>query len=608
MCGICGVVDQRGQTEAGLLEKMRDTMVHRGPDDAGLYISPDRRVGLAHRRLSIIDLSQAGRQPMANEDETVWVSFNGEIYNFLELRHELLRRGHHFTSNADTEVIVHLYEEIGEDFILELDGQFAIALWDQERAKLLLARDHFGKKPLYYRRTANGIAFASEIKSLLADPGCPRQVDEDALFDYLTFQYVPHPTTIFQGISKLPPGHLLTFRDGEQAVRPYWSFVPSTGSISGPTEIPEESIRETLEEAVRRRLVADVPVGVFLSGGVDSSAIVAAMAQLQVNEINTFSVGFANEDYDETAYAAEVAERYHTRHRRIELEPTSALQLIPIIARQFDEPLADQAAVPTYLMCRAAREHVKVCLSGEGGDEVFAGYPRYELAVRHANNFDSLARGEARARRLLEDPLAPVPASYAQRLCSFDHREKARLLTPSFFDPLVRRRKEIYPHFERHYGRDYEMDYLQRLQYLDLHTYLTDNLLVKVDRASMLASLEVRAPMLDRDLVRLGVNLHPGQKASGDLFKLALKKAMQPWLPAKVLWRPKMGFSMPLVDWFRNDLAAYTRESILDDLQTEVFVRPYVEKLLAEDWVAHPRQALQVWTLLMYQEWRRAYL
>lgn len=608
MCGICGLVDPRGQADAGLLEKMRDAMVHRGPDDAGLYISPDRRAGLGHRRLSIIDLSQAGRQPMSNEDETVWVSFNGEIYNFLELRRGLLRRGHHFTSNADTEVIVHLYEEIGEDFILELDGQFAIALWDQERAKLLLARDHFGKKPLYHRRTPHGIAFASEIKSLLADPECPRQVDEEALFDYLTFQYVPQPRTIFRGISKLPPGHLLTFRGGEPAVRPYWSFVPDPGSGSGPTEIPEESIRQTLKEAVRRRLVADVPVGVFLSGGVDSSAIVAAMAQLQVSEINTFSVGFANEDYDETAYAAEVAERYGTRHRRIQLEPSSALELIPVIARQFDEPLADQAAVPTYLMCRAAREHVKVCLSGEGGDEVFAGYPRYELAVRHANNFDSLARGEVRSRQLLEEPLAPVPTNYAERLCSFDHREKAQLLAPSFFDPVVRRRKSAYPHLERHYGRDYEMDYLQRLQYLDLQTYLTDNLLVKVDRSSMLASLEVRAPMLDRDLVRLGVNLPAGQKAAGDLFKLALKKAMQPWLPARVLWRPKMGFSMPLADWFGGDLAAYTRESILDDLQPEVFSRPHLEQLLGDDWVADPKRALQVWTVLMYQEWRRAYL
>ncbi|MDQ7006683.1 MAG: asparagine synthase (glutamine-hydrolyzing) [Acidobacteriota bacterium] len=608
MCGICGIVDREGGVSESLVLEMRDRLVHRGPDDAGLYLSADRQVALGHRRLSIIDLSPAGRQPLANEDGSVQVVFNGEIYNYRRLRRELQRQGHSFRSHTDTEVLVHLYEEMGDDLLRRLEGQFALALWDESRRRLLLARDHFGKKPLYYRLTDTGIAFASELKALLVDPRCPRRVDRESFFDYLTFQYVPEPRTIFEGIHKLPAGHALSLDAGGARIEPYWSLtVPESRKDTGQG-IPTETLRRLLEQSVRDRLVADVPVGVFLSGGVDSSAIVATMARLGVGDIRTFSVGFEDKDYDETEYAEEVARRFGTRHERIELAPSSAVELIPAIAAQFDEPLADQAAVPTYLMCREARRQVKVCLSGEGGDEAFGGYPRYMLAAEHASYLDSVARGESAFRQLLEPPLAPHPDSYVPLLSSFTHQEKRELLDESLWSALDRRRKSPYPHLESRFEDGGGMDYLQRLQYVDLKTYLPDNLLVKVDRASMLASLEVRAPMLDPRLVSFGLGLSRSAKISGEISKLALKTAFRDELPARVLWRPKMGFSMPLEKWFRGDLEEYTRQSLLDDLEPGVFRRETVEALASGGWTRSPARALKVWTLLMYQEWRRAIL
>ncbi|HHN75232.1 MAG TPA: asparagine synthase (glutamine-hydrolyzing) [Acidobacteria bacterium] len=608
MCGICGIVDHEGGLSGPLVQEMRDRLVHRGPDDAGIYLSADRRVALGHRRLSIIDLSPAGRQPLANEDGSVQVVFNGEIYNYRQLRQELERQGHVFRSHTDTEVLVHLYEEMGDDLLPRLEGQFALALWDEPRRRLLLARDHFGKKPLYYRLTPSGIAFASELKALLVDSRCPRRIDREAFFDYLTFQYVPEPRTIFEGIAKLPAGHALSLDVNGHHLAPYWSLsIPESRQEAGE-RVPTEALRRLLEQSVRSRLVADVPVGVFLSGGVDSSAIVATMASLGVGDIRTFSVGFADKDYDETDFAAEVAERFGTRHERIELAPSSAIELIPTIAAQFDEPLADQAAVPTYLMCREARRQVKVCLSGEGGDETFGGYPRYMLATEHAGYLDSVARGEKGFRQALSEPLAPLPDSYVARLGSFTHEEKRELLDESLWGALHRRRKSPYPHLEARFEEGARRDYLQRLQYVDLKTYLPDNLLVKVDRASMLASLEVRAPMLDPQLVRFGLALPRAAKISGEITKLALKMAFRDVLPARVLWRPKMGFSMPLEKWFHGDLENYTRQSLLDDLEPGVFRRQAVESLVARGWASSPARALKVWTLLMYQEWRRAIL
>jgi asparagine synthase (glutamine-hydrolysing) len=605
MCGICGIVETNSAVSREQVLKMRDTLTHRGPDDAGIFLSDDSTVGLGHRRLSIIDLSPAGHQPMPNEDSTIWVTFNGEIYNFLELRKLLEACGHTFHSRSDTEVILHLYEEKGLDFASHLDGQFAIGIWDDNLKVLVLARDRLGKKPIYYHWNGKRLLFASEAKAILEVPGVSRELDPTALDDYLTFQYVPFPATIFKEIRKLPPACRLVLSDGKLSVEPYWILTPETAAIERTEREYEELFFQLMTEAVRRRLISDVPLGVFLSGGVDSSAIVAIMSATLGLNVKTFSVGFHEQEYDELPYADLVARKFGTEHHRIVLEPSSAAELIPFIARQFDEPLADQAAVPTYLMSRAAKQHVTVCLSGEGGDELFGGYPRYGLAVERRNLIEAMALGDANLRRHLESALAPTSARYAQTLCSFNTAEKDKLLKPSLMAAIRSQRDHPYPHMDKFFAAYPDLDPLTTLQYVDIQTYLTDNLLVKVDRASMLASLEVRAPFLDCRLLEASLALPHHLKVQGGIQKYLVKRIMERHLPPQILWRPKMGFSIPLLKWFKKDFKTYARDLLLE--RDELFNRSYVSALVSDEWLDRPDSALKIWTLLIFKEWRRTY-
>lgn len=606
MCGICGIVDLRANVDPDLVARMRDTLRHRGPDDAGLYLSPDRTAGLGHRRLSIIDLSEAGRQPMSNEDGSVWVTFNGEIYNFQELRGDLEKRGHRFRSRCDTEVIVHLYEDYGSAFPKYLEGMFALGVWDAPRRTLLLVRDRMGKKPLYYRTDGQRISFASELKALLADPAMPRRIDPQALSDYLTFQYVPSPRTIFSGIEKLPPASILSFQGGRITVEKYWSLDPERGRTVGEETFYEQRLLELLDRSVRKRLVSDVPLGVFLSGGLDSSTLVAVMSSVAGGRVKTFSVGFREEAYDELPFADRVAKAFATDHHRIVLEPASAVDLIPKIAEQFDEPLADQAAVPTYLMSEAARKVVTVCLSGEGGDEIFAGYPRYEAALQHHQILDRLSLGEKDLEPDLEPPLAPPLSAYVRTLCGFDSREKQWVLDPDILAAARSQSSADYPHMQASYERHRGLDYLTRLQMLDIETYLPDDLLVKVDRSSMLASLEVRAPMLDPELVSFALALPRSLKVRAGIQKFLLRRVMKGRLPSEILWRPKMGFSIPLAHWFRGDLLDCARDLLLEG-ESPYFRKAYVRRMFSNGWLENPASALKGWTLLMFEQWRRQY-
>ncbi len=606
MCGICGIVDLQANVDPDLVVRMRDTLRHRGPDDAGLYVSPDRAAGLGHRRLSIIDLSEAGRQPMSNEDGSVWVTFNGEIYNFQDLRTDLERRGHRFRSRCDTEVIVHLYEDYGDAFPSHLEGMFALGLWDAGRRRLLLVRDRMGKKPLYYRADGQRISFASELKALLADPAVPRRIDPRALSDYLTFQYVPCPRTIFSGIEKLPPASILSFHAGRTTVERYWVLEPERGGPVREEAFYEQRLLGLLHESVQKRLVSDVPLGVFLSGGLDSSTLVAVMSSAAGGRVKTFSVGFREQAYDELPFADLVAEAFATDHHRIVLEPASAVELIPKIAEQFDEPLADQAAVPTYLMSEAARRVVTVCLSGEGGDEIFAGYPRYEAALRHQQILDRLCLGEKDLEQDLARPLAPPLPGYVGTLCGFDSREKQWVLNPDILAAARARGGPDYPHMQASYERLRGLDYLTRLQMLDIETYLPDNLLVKVDRASMLASLEVRAPMLDPALVSFALDLPRSLKVRAGIQKFLLRRVMKDRLPPRILWRPKMGFSIPLARWFQGDLLDYARDLLLGG-ESPYFRKAYLSRMFSNGWLEDPARALKGWTLLMFEQWRRQY-
>ena len=578
MCGICGVWNygKDEPVDSRLLAAMRDTLTHRGPDDAGLYLSTDRRLGLGFRRLSIIDLSPAGHQPMTNEDRSVWIVFNGEIYNFLDLRPTLEAKGHIFRSRTDTEVILHLYEERGAGAFAELNGMFGLALWDERARRLVLARDRIGKKPLYYFDDGERLVFASELKGILADPTVPRRLDWAALGEYLALGYVPAPRTIFAGIRKVLPAHSLVHEGGRARLEAYWDWLPAFSSPRPAWSEQEwvERLRASLGGAVRRRLVSDVPLGAFLSGGVDSSAVVALMAAASDRPVKTFSIGFAEETANELPFARMVAERYATEHHEMIVEPDAPRDVLPVLARQYDEPFADSSALPTYYVCRAARAHVTVALSGDGGDEGCAGYGRYGIArgegvVDHlpsairallgaaARSLPTGLRGQERLRRLSLDAAERYAALVRQmgpaRMQSLLRPEAARRLAGG--DPGVVARAM------RDAG---SLDRLSRMQYADVRTYLPDDILVKVDRASMLNSLEVRAPFLDHTFLELMASVPPQERWRGGSGKRLLKRALRGLVPDLLLDRPKMGFGIPLAQWVRGGLAEYAREVFSD--------------------------------------------
>jgi len=618
MCGICGIFEPWRETaiDCAVLKRMADTLRHRGPDDEGFYSGPG--IGLAHRRLSIIDL-EGGHQPLANEDESVWIAFNGEIYNFQELNRKYLNTGHQFRTRSDTETIVHLYEEIGERCFAELRGMFAIALWDGRKKRLLLARDRIGKKPLFYSWDGRRLLFGSEIKSLMPGGNFSPEIDLEALSDYFSYLYIPAPKTIYRNVRKLRAAHYLVVdREGLREV-PYWDLSFGEPQRHSEAEWCARLLAE-YKNSVKVRLVSDVPLGAFLSGGVDSSSVVALMNEFQP-PVTTCSIGFTEESYNEAAEAKEFAVSLQANHHEQIVTP-KAIDIVEKLAWHYDEPFADSSAVPTYYVSNIARQHVTVALSGDGGDENFAGYRRYKFDVRE-NRVRSLLPYSF--RRELFGPLAKYypKADWAPRIfrAKSTFQSLARSPLEGYFNTMsscppemkhmllgadVLRKLNGYDSIDvlrYHYDRADTTDPLSRIQYVDIKTYLVDDILVKVDRASMANSLEVRCPLLDHQLMELIAQIPSDLKLRRGIGKYIFKKSLQPVLPESILTRRKWGFGMPLATWFRQDLKDYSYETLFGT-QDEYLNYPFVTQC----WKQHQRGqrdwSALLWTVLMFKSWQ----
>jgi asparagine synthase (glutamine-hydrolysing) len=622
MCGICGIFEYQRQTEfpSDVVHNMNQTMIHRGPDDGGVFVGPG--IGLGHRRLSIIDLA-GGHQPMSNEDDTIWVLLNGEIYNYAELRAELLQRGHTFRTKSDTEAIVHAYEEYAEGCFAKLRGMFSVAIWDSRKRKLVLARDRVGKKPLFYAADGDRILFGSELKALLASGFLSRERDDQALSDYFSFGYIPAPKTIYRSVRKVMPGSYLVASDGRTQEFQYWDL-----SFSAVENLSEEEWCERLHhqlcEATRVRLMSDVPLGAFLSGGVDSSSVVAMMSHLMKRAVTTCSIGFREEQFNEAEYARQVSKLFATDHHEETVEP-NALEIVDKLAWHFDEPFADSSAIPTYYVSKIARSHVTVALGGDGGDESFAGYRRYKLDF-YENRLRSYVPGALRSAIFgplgrWYPPLAWAPRvfrakatfqslsrtpleGYFNTISFFRPDDKTRLFTPEF-----RRRLEGYDSLEvlrGYYDKADTQDPLSKIQYVDVKTYLTDDILTKVDRASMAVSLEVRAPMLDHKFMECAAAIPSNLKLRSGVGKYILKKALEPDLPHDILYRAKQGFAVPLDSWFRRELKDMAYEIIVakqDDLLNQTFLKKIWDQHQNNQ---YDRSAL-LWATLMFRKWQQVF-
>ena len=628
MCGLVGIFDTQGRREIdrALLTRMNEVQFHRGPDQGGVHLEPG--LGLAHRRLSIIDLS-SGRQPLYNEDESVVVVYNGEIYNFPALMEELQAAGHVFRTRCDTEVIVHAWEEWGEVCVERFRGMFAFALWDRNRETLFLARDRLGIKPLHYALLPDGrLLFASEIKSLLVDPALPRDLDPLAVEEYFAFGYIPDPRSIFKTVRKLEAGHRLLIRRGEPlpGSEAYWDLEFRNGT-RGDTQALAEELIGRLREAVEIRLVAEVPLGAFLSGGVDSSAVVAMMAGLSEEPVNTCSISFGDPAFNETAYAARVAERYGTAHRVRQVDPDD-FDLVDRLATLYDEPYADSSAMPTYRVCELAREQVTVALSGDGGDENLAGYRRYRWHMDEERLRGLLPQG-------LRGPLFGLLGGLYPKLDWAPRFLRAK----STFQALARDSLEGYFHnfsilpdalrlrlyserlrrelagyrgievFKRYLDRAPDHP-LSRVQYLDIKTYLAGDILTKVDRASMAHALEVRVPILDHLFVEWLATLPPELKLKGHEGKHLFKQALEPHLPHDILYRRKMGFAVPLATWFRGPLRERVCEALLGPVlaDTGLFDQGVIRTLVDQHQSGRRDHSAALWSLLMFESFQRRVL
>ncbi len=622
MCGIAGIFDTTGRSEIsrGILEAMNQSQFHRGPDEGGLHFEPG--LGFAHRRLSIIDLS-SGQQPLFNEDGSVVVVFNGEIYNFVDLMPELKALGHTFRTHCDTEVIVHAWEEWGEACVERFRGMFAFALWDRKKNTLFLARDRLGIKPLYYTLLPDGkFLFGSELKALVAHPGLQKQMDPFAIEEYFAYGYVPEPRTIFFGTHKLPPGHTLTLARGKPLGNPvgYWD-VPfaSHGPIS--EKDAQEELIARLKEAVKIRLVAEVPLGAFLSGGVDSGAVVAMMAELSNDPVNTCSIAFSDPKYNEADYAKIVAERYHTRHS-VETVDTDDFSLLDKLASLYDEPYADSSALPTYRVCELAKKSVTVALSGDGGDENLAGYRRYKfhmmeekmrsilpLGIRRplfgllGSVYPKLDRAPRvfRAKSTFEALARDSVEGYFHSVSILGDKLRSRLFSRKFGSEL--QNYNAVEVLRRHAANSPTDDSLSLVQYLDMKTYLPGDILTKVDRASMAHALEVRVPLLDHKLVEWISGLPSNYKLKGGEGKYIFKSSLSSRLPSDILYRQKMGFAVPLSSWFRGPLKERVRTSLLGERlnDTGIFDPSFLSHLVEEHLAGRRDYSAPIWSLLMFE-------
>jgi len=626
MCGIVGIFDTRGQSEIDprLLERMNETQLHRGPDAGGLHVEPG--VGLGHRRLSIIDLS-TGQQPMANADGSVVIVFNGEIYNFQALIPELAKLGYTFRTRSDTEAIIHAWEAWGESCVERLRGMFAFALWDRKRSTLFLARDRLGVKPLHYATLPDGrFVFGSELKSLLACPAFDREIDACAVEEYFALGYVAEPRTIFAAARKLPPAHTLTLRRGaaEPVLRQYWDPRFTLDNRLGVEDAVEE-LRARLAQSVELRMIADVPLGAFLSGGVDSSAVVATMAGLSPTPVNTCSIAFSDPSFDESAFAQQVSDRYRTHHF-VDRVDSDDFDLIDDLARLYDEPFADSSAIPTYRVCQLARKHVTVALSGDGGDESFGGYRRYRFHL-----------AEERMRRALPPSVRRPMFSFLGQVYPKADWAPRYLRAKSTFEALGRDDVGAYFHsmsivregtrqrlfsgalksrlggyhasevFQRHARLADTDDPLALIQYIDLKTYLVGDINTKVDRASMAHSLEVREPLMDHPLVEWLASLPSSLKMRAGEGKWLLKRSMDSRLPADLLYRPKMGFSVPLAKWLRGPLRDRLRSTLLGDrlAATGYFDHRSLRELVDAHQSGRRDYSSPLWALLMFDAFLR---
>jgi asparagine synthase (glutamine-hydrolysing) len=625
MCGICGVAGGDPAQGRELVRRMCDAMVHRGPDDEGSVQLDGVTLGV--RRLSIIDVA-GGHQPIHNEDSTIWVVQNGEIYNHLELREQLASAGHRFTTQSDTEVLAHGYEEWGEQMVERLNGMFAFAVLDRRGAKLFLARDRMGIKPLHYALDGSRLVFASELKALLRDPALRRGVDPVALDEYLAYEFVPSPRSIVRGISKLRPGHTLTWSLAQRrpSLRRYWAPQLNVDGMSRERDLDAEcdELRSVLRESVRKELISDVPLGVFLSGGIDSSAVTAMMTQLG-GDVKSFSVGFAERSFDEAPYAREVAAHLGTDHHELTLEPAMLLGLIPQLPALLDEPLGDASIIPTYLLSAFTREHVKVALGGDGGDELFAGYPTlqaHRLAGYYLRAPGLLRRGlveplvrrlpvsrdnlsfDFRAKRFVSGVTHPVAERHQRWMGSFGSEERIAVLSRDVRGELAA------------VGSDglideyAAFDPLNQVLMIDMRLYLENDILVKLDRASMMASLEGRVPLLNNDFVTYATSLPLNMKLRGLRSKFLLKRALRGILPDRILNRPKKGFGIPVAEWFRGALKEQMLSVLSPErLGREGFFDPGAVGRLIDDHLAGRRDnRKQLWTLFAFELWHEGYL
>lgn len=621
MCGIAGFLMRRGAgADPERARAMAASLAHRGPDGEGVFAEDG--AALAHRRLSIIDL-EGGAQPMQNEDGLLWVVFNGEIYNFLELRPELERAGHRFRTRSDTEVLLHLYEELGGAMTERLNGMFAFAIWDRRRRELFLARDRFGKKPLYYIEDEGPyrFAFASEAKALLALPEVSRTPDAASVADFLAFGYVPEPRSVYRSIRKLPAGCSLLVTDAGLQQRRYWQL--EFGETAQNWDEAAARIDGLASDAVRLRLVSDVPLGAFLSGGVDSSAVVAYMARHAPGRVRTFSIGFDERGYDETRYARMVAERYRTDHSEQIVRPQIG-EMLDVLVHHFDEPFGDASAIPSLYLARMTRQHVKVALSGDGADEIFAGYRRYRHALieerirgkfpdwfrrtffraagRIYPKFDYLPQ-IFRAKTLLANLSYTLADAYYNSLTVFRDHELDCILHPELRGHIAGHDPRQ-PYRER-FARRRELPPLEQLQAVDVETYLPGDILVKADRATMAWSLESRSPWLDHRLAELAARLPCTWKVSGGNGKFIFKKTVEPLVPGEILWRPKMGFVMPLKEWFRGELRPVFEREVLGGSETGLIDRREAARLLGQHVTGVRNRDRWLWNLLVLQLWAR---
>ena len=633
MCGIVGFLSSKTQNipDYGVLRQMRESLVHRGPDDLGEYIRAlDERgpfVFFGHRRLSIIDLG-SGHQPLSNEDETVWVVFNGEIYNFRELREALKSRGHQFRTQSDTEVIAHAYEEHKENCFKYFNGMFAIGIWDEKENRLILARDRLGKKPLYYSLINETFVFASELKAIMAYPSFPREVDPVSLMKYLFFEFIPCPHTIFKGAKKVPAASYLVWDKKGIEVGQYWSpFDPQKGEEKLSEAEAELRMMGLLKESVKRRLISDVPLGVFLSGGIDSSTV-AALAQKEVpGKIKTFSISFDDPSFDESKYALLASKYIGTEHYEQRMTPNDLLNIIPSLPDILDEPMADASILPTFLLSKFTRQHVTVALGGDGGDELFAGYPTYvaHKLARHYERFlgvfhpvigrlanllpvsDDNISFDFKVKKFLSGIGYPNGIRNSVWLGSFSFSDLTKALSPgvlNYFDEM-----RVVSEIALHETEFPLKDQIGLMQYLDLRLYLQESILVKVDRASMASSLEVRAPFLDHELVEFVAGLPSERKLKGLTSKYILKKSMRTWLPDEIIQRKKKGFGVPIAKWVKGPLKELFEDLLCSDrIKREGFLNPaYVTTLLHDHLENKKDNRKKLWTLLMWQLWVNRY-